>query len=161
SEIRRIEELEATSASQQVGWIDWRKSVNDRVKLELVPRNPSLRVERAEILYIDDKLADVYFEFYTAPGYSEPFRLARASLTVRKPATKTVQSVESEDVTVTVAAPATYLATHEVGPKRDTNLQYHYTVLDRSQANSLFGQGVADSFYVIQLSVTNIGTKKV
>src|SRR5262249_39643400 len=75
SEIRRIEELEATSASQQVGWIDWRKSVNDRVKLELVPRNPSLRVERAEILYIDDKLADVYFEFYTAPGYSEPFRL--------------------------------------------------------------------------------------
>src|SRR5262249_26969729 len=38
---------------------------------------------------------------------------------------------------------------------------YHYTVLDRSQANSLFGQGVADSFYVIQLSVTNIGTKKV
>jgi hypothetical protein len=55
----------------------------------------------------------------------------------------------------------TYIATKEVGTRQDENLEYRYTVLDSGSATTLFGKGVAESFYVIQLSVTNKGDRKV
>jgi hypothetical protein len=140
---------------------NWRDQINQRVRIELVPRNPNLRIEKVEILYIDDKLIDVYFEFLTTTGYSKPFRLARASITVKKNGTNTAQTIKDGDVTVTLTKAGTFFATHDIGPKRDQTLHYQYALLDHAQANNLFGRGVADTFYVIQLSVTNIGTKKV
>jgi len=139
----------------------WRDQINRRVKIELVPRNPNLRIENIEVLYIDDKLIDIYFEFLNLQGYSKPFRLARVSLTVKKSGTNTAQTIKDGDITITLARAATFFATHDVGPKRDQTLHYQYTILDQDEANNLFGRGVADSFYVIQLSVTNIGAKKV
>ncbi len=134
--------------------------VSEKVKLDLVPRNTGLQVTRSQITYIDDKLIDVYFEFTLVSGYSQPFRLASASLTLRKPGAKTLQTINDAGVTATLAGPDTFLASKEIGPRRDPNLEYHFTVMDKDQANSLFGRGVSETFYVVQLSVVNRGPKK-
>jgi hypothetical protein len=134
--------------------------VKEKVKLDLVPRNTDLQVTRSQITHIDDKLIDVYFEFTVFTGYSKPFRLASASLTLRKPGAKTLQTINDVGVTATIAGPDTFLASREIGPRRDPNLEYRFTVMDKNQANSLFGRGVSETFYVVQLSVVNRGPKK-
>jgi hypothetical protein len=120
-----------------------------------------LQVKRSVITYIDDKLIDVYFEFTLFEGYSKPFRLASTSLTLRKPGAKTLQTLNDVGVVATIAGPDTFLASKEIGVRRDQNLEYRFNVIDQNQANSLFGRGISDTFYVIQLSVVNRGKKKV
>ncbi|HJQ68529.1 MAG TPA: hypothetical protein VKA70_06140 [Blastocatellia bacterium] len=139
----------------------WRAMIDDRINLVVVPRNTDLRVGRTEILSIDDKMIDVYFEFSSVDGYSRPFRPLRTSLTIRKPGLKTVQTIKEGGSIATVSGPETYLATKEIGPKRDDTLQYRFQILDNESAKSLFGPGVAANFYVIQLAIVNTGTKKV
>jgi hypothetical protein len=173
-------------------WNAWRAEVEPRVKVALVPRNTDLRIEQTKILYIDDKLIDVYFEFNRYYHNSEPLRLASATVTVKRDAkqppgakppaaggqaqTAAARGADGASVInaamnpgtgkeeVRPALPAnleTFIATKEVGTKQDANLEYRYTVLDSNSAGTLFGKGVADNFYVIQLSVTNKGDKKV
>jgi hypothetical protein len=175
-------------------WNDWRKEVEPLVKVALVPRNTDLRIEQTKILYIDDKLIDVYFEFNRYYHNSEPLRLASTTVTVKKrneqqPGAKpqptggqsqtadargadgasVINAVMSTGAGKDEVRPAlspspdlkTFIATKEVGTKQDENLEYRYTVLDNNSAGTLFGKGVADNFYVIQLSVTNKGDKKV
>lgn len=141
---------------------DWRRSVEERVNVLLVPRNPDMRVERTQIMYIDDKVIDVYFEFTHFPGYSEPFRLASATVTVNKGGVKTAQTQDAvATITASVAGPQTYEATHDIGVARDKNLEYRYTVLDQKDASLLFGSGIADKFYVIELAIVNKAENKV
>lgn len=181
-------------------WNDWRGRVERLVKIALVPRNTDLRIEQTKILYIDDKLIDVYFEFNRYANYSEPLRLASATVTVKKEKERKAggQLAASRnrgdvsggghgasdagsaggpsggdppggsdmpgDAALPCADPkdcATFIATTEVGPKQDQRLTYKYTVYDENSATTLFGKGVAKNFYVIQVSVTNRGEKKV
>jgi hypothetical protein len=180
-------------------WDEWRAKVEPVIKVALVPRNTDLRIEQTKVLYADDKLIDVYFEFNRYYKYSEPLRLASTTVTVQK---KIEQAPEKKpqaaggqsqsaaarglagasviDAVVgggagadDVKPPArpqpltsregmkTFIATREVGTKQDENLEYRYTVLDTASAKTLFGSGVANNFYAIQLSVTNKGDKKV
>jgi hypothetical protein len=152
---------------------EWRERIAERVNVSLVPRNTDLRVERTQILYIDDKVIDVYFEFTHFPGYSQPFRLQSASVTVNKGGVKSAEAVKSqlaEGAHASTAAavikgfvksPQTYLIAHDVGLKRDKNLEYRYTVLKKDDADRLFGSGVGQHFYVLELSVLNNGDKKI
>ncbi|HKO42393.1 MAG TPA: hypothetical protein VJU84_03835 [Pyrinomonadaceae bacterium] len=142
-------------------WIKWQSEIHQSVKVTLVPRNAVIRVERSEVLYIDDKLIDLYVEFTKFNGYSQPFRAASATVTVKKPGTKPLQVLKAEGVVATIEGPETYIVSREVGPKRDENLTYEYTVLDATQASHLFGSGIADNFYAVKLSVVNRGEKKV
>jgi hypothetical protein len=142
-------------------WKTWQNEIDQLVKIEITPRNPVTRVERSEVIYIDDKLIDLYIEFTRFPGYSQPFRPQSATVTVRKPGSKLLQVLKADGVVASLEGPETYIASREIGPKRDENLTYEYTVLDRDQAASLFGNGIADNFYAVKLSVVNRGEKKV
>ncbi len=140
----------------------WRHRIEERVNVALVPRNPNLRVERTQILYIDDKVIDVYFEFTHFPGYSQPFRLASATVSINKGAVKvTREQAANATVTATVSGPQTYADTRDIGVPADRNLEYRYTVLDQKDAALLFGSGVADKFFAIELAVLNRAEKKV
>lgn len=67
-------------------WQDWRaRQIEPLVKVALVPKNTDLRIEQTKILYVDDTLIDVYFEFNRYYRNSEPLRLASATVTVKKP----------------------------------------------------------------------------
>lgn len=67
-------------------WQDWRaRQIEPLVKVALVPKNTDLRIEQTKILYADDTLIDVYFEFNRFFRNSEPLRLASATVTVKKP----------------------------------------------------------------------------
>jgi hypothetical protein len=142
---------------------DWRWQIERSLKVILVPRNSDLRVERTLIMYADDKLIDVYFEFSHWPDYSEPFRLESVSVSVtqEQPASAPPVSATANGVAATPTPRfTTYLASFPIGPPKDTNLEYRYTVLDQGDASELFGSGVGDNFYVLQLSVINNGDKK-
>ena len=194
-EDQRCDELKVADPARLARWVEWRRGVEESVKVALVPRNTDLRIEQAKVLYIDDKLIDVYFEFNRYYRHSEPFRLASTTVTVRKgdapqgdarpdakagaqtaagslgvgdavvmnasvgdgvkPAVKGTEKFDIKD------GRKTYITTKEVGTRQDSNLEYRYTVLDEKSAATLFGRGVADNFYAIQLSVTNKGDKKV
>ena len=170
-------------------WQTWRADVESFVKVALVPRNTDLRIEQTKVLYIDDKLIDVYFEFNRYYRNSEPMRLASATVTVKKaapsqtPAPK--QQTPGDTQTASAHAPGfvnammgaatagdkakppaaavpelkTYIASRDI--ESPQKLEYTYDVLDNESAKTLFGSGVAASFYAIQLSVTNMGDKKV
>lgn len=181
-------------------WRDWRADIEKRVKVSLVPKNTDLRIEQTKVLYADDKLIDVYFEFNRYFHNSEPLRLASATVTVKRPKTPkqndklrptngpaVVSSGRDADGANLVfaalnsgsaggekrgepvtgskepdcdAVPCnTYIATSEVGAA--PGLEYTYNVLDNASSAMLFGKGVAGNFYVILLSVTNNGDKKV
>jgi hypothetical protein len=145
---------------------NWRRQIEQSVNVALVPRNPDFRVERTVVLYVDDKVIDVYFEFSHWDGVSQPFRLDGVSVSVTKetarPADKTDTTAHHGDTPATpIIRKATYLASHDIGPPRDTNLEYRYTVMDKKDAAHLFGSGVSENFYVIQLSLVNKGGKKV
>ena len=149
-------------SSQCEAMRNWRRRIEERVNIALVPRNPNLRVERTQIMYIDDKVIDVYFEFTHFPGYSQPFRLASATVSVNKGAVKvTREQTANAAVTATVSGPQTYADSRDIGVPPDKNLEYRYTVLDQKDAALLFGSGVADKFFAIELAVLNRAEKKV
>jgi hypothetical protein len=142
-------------------WKQWNEEVERFVNVVLVPRNTSLRVERSKILYIDDKLIDLYFEFSQIDGYSLAFRPVSVSLTVKKPGVKQLPVLKAPGVNATIEGPETYIVSKEVGPKRDENLTYEFTILDNDKANYEFGSGISKNFYVVKLSVVNRGEKKI
>lgn len=151
-----------------IGIRDWRKKIEKSVNVSLIPRNPDFRVERTLIMYADDKVIDVYFEFSHWESVSEPFRLDGVSVSATKdepvsPPAATDANAHHTTVADTPAKPnrVTYVASHDIGPPRDTNLEYRYTVLDAKDASHLFGSGVGENFYAIQLSLVNKGDKKV
>jgi len=139
----------------------WREKLQQNLNVQLVPRNPDLRVERTVIMYADDKLIDVYFEFSHWEDYSEPFRLESVSVSVTKsePASEPTESAHASDA-ASKPRSETNLASFPIGPPKDQKLEYRYTVLDQEDASELFGSGVGDNFYVLQLSVVNNGDKK-
>jgi hypothetical protein len=141
---------------------DWGGKIRDAVTVSVHSRNPDIRVERVEILNINDKMIDVYFEFTRYRGYSYPLRLDDGTVTIKKTVQKATQTVTNNKLTGTVTGKQeTYTVPYQVGLKRDTNLTYKYTVLDQHSANTLLGKGIADNFYVLQLSVLNDGANKV
>lgn len=144
-----------------VDWQSWNSDIEQSIKVVVVPRNTSLRVERCKILYIDDKMIDLYVEFSATDGYSFAFRPGSVAITVKKPAAKQLQVLNASGVVATINGPETYLASKEVGPKRDENLTYEFTVLSYDKANYEFGGGITKNFYVIKLSVVNLGEKKI
>lgn len=133
-----------------------------RVRVGILPRNPEVRIDPASITIdaarFDDRAFEANFEFDVAEGYSLPMRLEGVSVSVTKPIRTTVRK---GDLDVTVGQLETYLATTDVGPKRDGRLEYGYTVLDVNTAHQIFGRGVATNFYVIALAVVNRSEKKV
>lgn len=140
---------------------DWRRRVEERINVTLVPRNTDLRVERTQVLYIDDKVIDVYFEFTHFVGYTMPFRLASAAVSVSKGAVQQARtSDDAGEITAVVSSPRTFFVSKEVGTPRDPNLEYRYAVLNQKDAKRLFGQGVGDNFFVIELTVVNKNPNK-
>jgi len=142
-------------------WDTWSDEIAKSVKIELVPRVDSLRVEQTKILYIDDKLIDIYFEFKQYAGYAVAFRLNTVTATIKKPGSKQLQVLKAPGVVATIEGPETYLARSAVGLPMSENLKTKYTVLSNEKANNEFGKGIAENFYVVELSVTNLGDKKI
>lgn len=142
---------------------EWKQQIHKSVTVGVSSRNPDIRVEKVEVLNVNDKMIDVFFEFERYAYFALPFRMADATVTVKKRVQKTTQTVKSDSVTgtVAVAKEETYSVAYQPGPKRDSNLSYRYTVLDRGSANTLVGKGIADNFFVLQLSVVNKGDKKI
>jgi hypothetical protein len=144
-------------------WYKWRCSVSAVANVE--SRDPNIRVEKAEVIDINDEMVDVYFEFTRHHGYAWPFRLAGVDLTIQKPVKKVEQVVKAEQAKVAgevdSLSPTTYKASSPIGPKPDDELTYRYTVLAYEESRRLLGDGVADNFYVIELSVVNNAAKKV
>jgi hypothetical protein len=139
----------------------WRDGIEKLLKVVLVPRNPDLRIERTLIMYANDKMIDVYFEFSHWKDYSEPFRLQSVSVSVTSedPASEPIKSAHATAATPKTTS-KTYIDSFAIGPKKDPNLEYRYTVLDQEDASELFGFGVGKNFYVLQLSVINNLNKK-
>lgn len=144
-----------------VDWQAWSKGIDGLVKVVLVPRNTSLRVEHSRIVYIDDKMIDLYFEFSRVSGYSLAFRPASVAVSVRKPGAKQIQVLKATGVNATIEGPETYSASMGIGPGRSDRITSNFTILSNDKANYEFGRGIADNFYVIKLSVVNRGEKKV
>jgi hypothetical protein len=165
SAVKELEDRQKTSLCdpQQGNWGNWANEINKDVKVILVPRNTSFHIDKAQVISISDKLVDVYFEFETIPGYSLPFRLSEATLTITKRGANNMQTLSDKDkkATGTVLGPQTFLASSSLGEPRTSSLLYYYTLLDKGSVLPLFGRGVADNFYVILLSVSNSGAKKV
>lgn len=86
----------------------------------------------------------VNFSFACTGGYSTPFVIARVVLTVSGADGQPGSS-----------------ASYEMLPARDKNLTYRSTILSGAQAKSRFGGGIAENFYVVQLSIVNQGSTKV
>jgi hypothetical protein len=144
-------------------WNKWHCGVSAIANVE--SREINIRVEKAEIIDMNDEMVDVYFEFTRHHGYAWPFRLAGVDLTIQKPVKKVEQVVKSEQAKISgevdSSSPATYNASSPIGPKLDENLTYRFTVMAYDEARRLLGDGVADNFYAIELSVVNDGPKKV
>src|SRR5208337_93698 len=160
---RRDRECTRLVGNAQKAWKEWQDGVRAKVRVGVNSRDEDIRVEKAEIIDINDAMIDVYFEFSRYRGYSWPFRLAGINITIQKTIQKTKQTVKAEKVTGIVVGPTpvTYSLAKDIGPKRDSNLTYKYTVLAKKSANVLLGRGISDNFYVLQLSVVNNGAKKV
>lgn len=143
-------------------WKEWYIGIEKRVQVLVIPRNPTLRVERAEVIAINDKMIDVYFEFTKYKDYSQPFRVGSVAVTIEKPIKKvaTIKAGVVAAVTESLSDQA-FLVSSSVGPKVDENLEYRYSVLDKNSARYLFGSGISENFYVIQLSIVNRGPKKI
>jgi hypothetical protein len=152
-----------TKPDSRRDWEAWGQEIREKATVGLSSRNPDIAVEKVAILDINDKMIDVYFEFTRSRGFAWPFRLEDVTVTVKKTLPKITQTVKNDTVTgtATSAKEETYTVPYQAGPKRDANLTYKYTVLDKESANTLLGKGIADNFYVLQLSVVNNGEKKV
>ena len=148
---------------QKAKFEKWATEVRSRVEPGIRSREDALDVERIEILYMDDKVADLYFEFFRRRGSSEPFRLESATLSIRRNAVSVTQTVKSDKVTgqISEAVETVYALSQTIGAQPNPNLSYSYSILDTESATPLFGAGVAQNFYVVKLSVVNNGSKKV
>lgn len=164
---RQYEKLQYTNPVSYITgskkiWADEQK-VRENVTVAVNPRNPDIRVEKVEILNINDNMIDVYFEFERYRGYALPFRFADATVTIKKIVPKSTQTIKNDQVTAVVhnLKRVTFSVPYQPGPKRDPSLAYKFTVLDNDSADTLVGRGIADNFFVLQLSVVNNGEKKV
>jgi hypothetical protein len=144
-------------------YLAWRTKIRRLVEPGITSREPALNVQRIEVLYIDDKVVDIYFEFFRRRGYSEPFRLENATLSIRKSPVSTIQTVKGDCGTGEVTGPVEvdYVVKETIDPQPNPSLTYSYSVLDHDSAKVLFGAGVAHNFYVVKLSVVNTGKKKI
>jgi len=88
--------------------------------------------------------------------------LASAVVTVNKGAVEEARAADEKgEISAVLAGPKTYISSKDVGPPRDKNLEYRYHILDQKDATRMFGVGVGQNFYVIELAVVNNGQKKV
>jgi hypothetical protein len=148
-------------------WIKWRCSVSSAgIGVGVTSRNPdNIRIEKTEIIDINDNMIDVYFEFTRHRSYAWPFRLASVDVTIPGKEKKVEQLATSPSVKATgeveVAIPTTTHLSSAVGQKPDENLTYRYTVLSYGEVQQLLGDGVADNFTVVDLAVVNDGPTKV
>ena len=144
-------------------WNQWRCGVGATASVE--SRDINIRVEKAEIIDMNDEMVDVYFEFTRHHGYAWPFQVAGVNLTIKKPVNKVEQVVEAKPAKVSgevdSSSPATYTVSSTIGPKPEENLTYRYTVLTYAAVRQLLGDGIADNFFVIEVAVVNDGAKKV
>lgn len=154
----------------QRNWQDWQAKIKQLVRVQILPRRtsvnePPLRIEDIIITYLDDKLMDVYFEFEYYEGYSQPFRVDRVVVTVNKPkaenAPPTAAGAGSQTASTTADSKQTYQVAYDLEPKRNDKLEFSYAIMDQDEANHVLGRGIADNYYVIQLSVINKGENKV
>lgn len=150
-----------SSSASSANWQEWNSKIEQSVNLVLKPRNETMRVLHSKILYIDDKLIDLYFEYTNAKGYSLSFKPDNVALSVKKPGAAQLQVLKSAGVEATITGPETYLVSQDIGPSRNSNLTYDFTILPFDKANYEFGRGIAENFYVVKLSVVNLGEKKV
>lgn len=144
-------------------WQQWQCGMPATVSV--YGRNPSIRVERAEIIDMNDEMVDVYFEFTRHAGYAWPFRLAGVDLTVSTQGKQALQVVTSSAAAATAEVDATTTGvvhlSSAIGPAPDENLSYRYTVLADDEVARLLGDGIKDNFHVVEVSVVNDGAKKV
>jgi hypothetical protein len=153
----------ASCTCRKEAWTQFQESVRGRATVVVGSRNPAIRVEKTYIIDMNDSMLDLYFEFTRHQGYSWPFRLSGVDLIVTKDVKTIDQVVRGDGVSAEVddLGPATYAVAHSIGPQRDPNLTYQYTILDYDGARNQLGSIVADNFYVVELSVVNTGTQKV
>lgn len=144
-------------------WPFWSEEIRRQATVAISSRNPDVKVCKSEIININDRMIDVYFEFPRYFGYSLPFRLTGVEVLIQKSQQELKQTEKRQNLTATVTGPFTtvYVANQPTGPKDNPNLKYSYHVLDQKSANVLLGRGIADNFYVLQVSVQNAGSKKV
>jgi len=160
---RRVDQRKAFCASLEKEWASYQNKLRGQITVGINSRNIDIRVEKAEVIDANDRMIDIYFEFTRHYGYAWPFQLAGVDLTINKTITKVEQTVRAAEVCgeVDTKASGIFSLSKAIGPDPDRNLAYQYTVLDSKAAMSLLGQGIADNFYVLQLSVVNHGKKKV
>jgi hypothetical protein len=147
-------------------WMKWQCAVSlAGINVGLSSRNADIRVEKAEIININDTMIDVYFEFNRHYSYAWPFRLAGVDLTIPVKAKKVEQVVTVPSAkTIGEVDAATQTMVHLSSPidgKIDKELTYKYTVLSYHEVQQLLGDGVADNFNVVELAVVNNHSKKV
>jgi len=144
-------------------WQTWQAQMREGVSVSVHSRNPDIQVETVEVINANDKMLDVYFEFTRYRGFSYPFRLESSTVTIRKKVKTIVDTAKDEKATATIQGPKLeiYNVDYDIAPKRDPNLTYKYTIFSENQAGTLLGKGVAENFYVLQLSVVNNAEKKV
>ena len=169
STLPRIDDVEVLQLNRLIGTgsikIDGANFGTDKSKVSvtIVPRNPVLQVfalvtppdqytcppvkpvqaAAIEPRSVQTGIVLVDFSFPCVAGYSTPFVIARVL------------------VTVTDKDGGTFTASYETLPGRDKNLTYRYTIMNSDQAKSRFGEGIAENFYVVQLSIVNKGSVKV
>ena len=147
----------------QSRWRVWRDDIRKRITVTLIPRNTDMRIERVEIIDINDSYIDTYFEFTRFPGYSLPFRLRGVTVIVQNTDQLAQPQLHASSVAITTvtSTPKTYWAYQDMGKASSLSLTYRYTVLDKGFVNTLLGKGIAENFYVLQVAMVNSGTKKV
>jgi hypothetical protein len=157
-----IKERVTANPDAAKGLREWRADIRQRLRILPVLRNASFRVDDINVLYADDKMIDVVFRFSKFDDHSEPFRLAGVTVDVVKPVVKTQKLTVNKIVGVAESKSLEpFVVSSRVGPKMDENLEYRYSILDQDSARYLFGRGVSENFFVIQLSLVNKGAKKV
>jgi hypothetical protein len=146
-----------------LNWREWQDKVRKGVTVSVHSRNPDIQVEKVELVNANDKMLDVYFEFTRYRGFSYPLRLESSTITIRKKVNKSIDSAKDGAMSATIQGPKLeiYNEDYDIAPKRDPNLTYHYTIFSHDHASTLLGKGVAENFYVLQLSVVNNAEKKV
>lgn len=152
-----------SAGGRMLAWWAWQCGV--AATADVYGRNPGIRLERAEIIDINDAMVDIYFEFTRHGGYAWPFRLANVDLTVPASGKKVEQSVASPaaNATAEVASSVSSVAhlSSVIGLPPDEHLTYRYTVLSDNEVGHLLGEGVANNFHVVELAVVNDGARKV
>lgn len=118
-------------------WTDGQTYICPNATPDQMNTPPSAEVVKNDVVVVN-------FSFVCKVGYSTPFVIARVVLTVSGADGRPAGS-----------------ASYEMLPARDKNLIYRSTILSSDQARSRFGGGIAENFYVVQLSVVNQGPSKV